>query len=116
MSWNRILFQMVLYRFSNASKKIYAFIVYAVLPEISSVLLAVETREASIKNQTFPRLKLHEITLLVRLSKYLIEGMTQHAKANLLRPVTELVLIPPDNDANLIYSHCASLSKHLQFL
>ncbi|CAB0039404.1 unnamed protein product [Trichogramma brassicae] len=66
-----------LHGFADASKRAYAAAVYIVIPGNSSTLMMAKTRVAPAKQETLPRLELCAATLLVRLTKQLLEVLSQ---------------------------------------
>lgn len=68
-----------LHGFADASKRAYAAAVYAVVPGVSSVLLTAKTRIAPVNVESIPRLELCGATLLVHLSKYVLDNLSHVA-------------------------------------
>ncbi|KAL7291704.1 hypothetical protein TKK_0014493 [Trichogramma kaykai] len=66
-----------LHGFADASKRAYAAAVYIVMPGNSSTLMMAKTRVAPAKQETLPRLELCAATLLVRLTKQLLDVLSQ---------------------------------------
>ncbi|XP_066585627.1 uncharacterized protein [Prorops nasuta] len=66
-----------LHGFADASKRAYAAAVYAVVPGASSVLLMAKTRISPINVESIPRLELCGATLLVLLSRHILDNLSQ---------------------------------------
>ena len=63
-----------LYGFSDASKRAYSAVIYAVIPGSHSIILMAKSKVAPVKVETLPRLELCGAVLLTRLARHVVTG------------------------------------------